>query len=1046
MSARRLLLALALLTAPASAVAQDVVRVAVGGDLAGRSGEGVDVPVTVDMAGAPGRLLGGYRLRLTWDPAVLGYSNVMNGNFAPVAYGGNLNTDSTSFGVLKVAAIQPGGSSGLITLFTVQFYVIDESATSAVDLTVDDLTQALTFDDLLPFAQITSGSFCRSLGHWGDTNDDGRSDSRDALIALSRVVGLIDTLRIDTLNLSPLVTDTIRTVLADVDGDGSVTSRDALIILSHAVGLPVTGFRIGLTAAGSCATGSATTLEILPGTIDLESYQTATIMVQARDATGRAVPTSNLVWRTSDASVAALDTYDGGDLRLRAIQGDSREVTGRSALTAPVSIEGRSPGTATLTAEMGAGISASITVNVVARRRVWRADIRYLGAATQTGTLAHPFGRIDDALEQAQPHDTVLVAAGVYPETIYQYKPVALLGDPASRPVIDALSVQYYTPGQNVLNLGSPLGKATVSHFVLRGGGMYLEGHDNEVRRVRIEMGSVSPDAAIEIYSEANGSTSGTGEPGSFGNAFIDSVDVIDMPPGRDGIIVDQSDTVIIRNTSVAGSALPNDCSAHAIEIFESGHTEISNSSANNFCQGFYVHHDSETGRMLLSRNRITNIRRIAFELHAPVIRMDHNVARDLVAQYQYQYAAYGLYIPYYAAVDSLSMLGDSIVNSAYKGVYIDTAGVVLIDSLTVSGTGQDSSFGGDGLYFQRGFIRLRFSRIHNVVNASGVRICDNSSAETRGNRVRDVTDFGIRVSSCTEGPGLDSLRMARDTVINAGFDGIDAAGQRHARIDSAFVDSVGSTALRVGGFNRATINAVRLARAAGDGIYMNSVDTFTVDNSLIQLMGGHGMDLSFGADTARVRGNQVDASTVGIRIGYMNALLDSNRVTNHLTDGLLIADDAGVRASRLRLSGNGLGVHMFASARSSYVNRSIIAGNVARQGARNDGFVTLNADTVFWGDPAGPSCDGLVGTCTGSIGDSVLTTDISFANHLTAADPAVPAPPAGLVRSRPLSAARAPGAERVVRPTASAATQTSPDSNTRRRVPKSAGRQQPQP
>ncbi len=91
---------------------------------------------------------------------------------------------------------------------------------------------------LLPLVKYVQGTFCRALGKWGDVNGDGQSNSLDALVALSVVVGI----PVDTTVMTP--------ALADVDGDGQVTSRDALIMLSYGVGLPVTGFRVLLTCRG----------------------------------------------------------------------------------------------------------------------------------------------------------------------------------------------------------------------------------------------------------------------------------------------------------------------------------------------------------------------------------------------------------------------------------------------------------------------------------------------------------------------------------------------------------------------------------------------------------------------------------------------------------------------------------------------------------------------------------------------------------------------------------------------------------------------------
>jgi len=89
----------------------------------------------------------------------------------------------------------------------------------------------------------------------GDIDRDGASNSRDALLVLSKVVELpVDTI-IDTVSTSPLVVDTLHfdSGLGDVNADGAVTSVDALIILSTAVGIPIPGQRVMLLAPAAAA-------------------------------------------------------------------------------------------------------------------------------------------------------------------------------------------------------------------------------------------------------------------------------------------------------------------------------------------------------------------------------------------------------------------------------------------------------------------------------------------------------------------------------------------------------------------------------------------------------------------------------------------------------------------------------------------------------------------------------------------------------------------------------------------------------------------------
>ena len=57
------LMAALALGAPAGLFAQATVTVRVAGDLSGRTGDAIDVPIQVDLTNAPGRRLGGYRAR-----------------------------------------------------------------------------------------------------------------------------------------------------------------------------------------------------------------------------------------------------------------------------------------------------------------------------------------------------------------------------------------------------------------------------------------------------------------------------------------------------------------------------------------------------------------------------------------------------------------------------------------------------------------------------------------------------------------------------------------------------------------------------------------------------------------------------------------------------------------------------------------------------------------------------------------------------------------------------------------------------------------------
>src|SRR5512140_3674053 len=324
-------------SAPGHPSGSGVIVARVGGNLAGRVGDTLNIPITVDMTGAPGVRLGGYRMTIRYNPAVL-----INEGGSPGTFTQPLVTEDTA-GVLRLTAIQPSGADSIITLAVGQFLVVSDTGASDITVSFDELTGvAPTFDDLLPMLTVVNGTFCHAASRWGDVDGDGQANSRAALVALSRVVGItLDTLRVDTVHVdTSTYYDTLVTLrpgLADVDGDGQVTSRDALIIMSYAVGLPVTGFRIGLAAAGACGSGFGLMLAVAPDTLELQTGQTANALVSVRDSAGNPVSLNGATWTSSNTAVAGVTSPGFG-------------------------ITARDPGVATLTVQLGASYRASMVV------------------------------------------------------------------------------------------------------------------------------------------------------------------------------------------------------------------------------------------------------------------------------------------------------------------------------------------------------------------------------------------------------------------------------------------------------------------------------------------------------------------------------------------------------------------------------------------------------------------------------------------------------------------------------------------------------------
>ncbi len=341
----------------------------------------IHVPITVDMTAAGGQMLGSYTARLTWNPNVL-YPNFYTccgqvdsttlGNFPAAAF----NTDSAySYGILKFTAVSPSGVGGLVTVAQLRFTNYDTIPTP-IQLSFSEMSAAGTFANLLPSLTVQNATFCSARGRWGDLDRDGQSNSRDALFVLSQVVGLA---------VNPLVADTS---LADVDADGRNTSRDALVILSYAVGIPIPGQRVLLPAANSCGTGSARQLAVSPSAIDLAVGQEFRLVAQATDSAGRVVSTPLPTWRSSDNTVAAVGT-DG-------------------------TVSPRGPGTATVTAEVSPGVTATATVTVIARRPNWIVDIAATGRPVQNGSATYPYEHPLQAFPWVAEGDTIRVTTGSY--------------------------------------------------------------------------------------------------------------------------------------------------------------------------------------------------------------------------------------------------------------------------------------------------------------------------------------------------------------------------------------------------------------------------------------------------------------------------------------------------------------------------------------------------------------------------------------------------------------------------------------------------------
>ena len=1026
--------------APALADA-DSVLVRVGGDVSSRQGSYVDVPVTVDLSGAPGRQLGSYRAKLSFNPAILQFQQANAGNFAAPSVNTVHASDS---GQVLLTAVMPGGASGVVTIFVARFYVVSDTAQSPISVSFDEMSatalSVTPFESLLPLLRYINGTFCRSLGRWGDVDGDGLSNSRDALIALSAVVGMApDTVVYDTVSTEPLTVDTtvtMRPSLADVDADGKVTSRDALIILSYAVGLPVSGYRVLLPAAGACATGAAITLVIAPDSIELQAGQGAKVLATAHDANARSVPTDGLTWVSSNPSVAVYDPNSG-------------QVVARGA------------GVTTLTAQLGPGVTGALKVSVLARRTTWYVAVeRARNAPTQLGTQAWPLEFIGDALSVAHDGDTVRVAGGIYEEVVSANVAVVLIGDPANPPVLDPRGAPNWSPGNYVLDLEPETGLLRVANFDIKAGRVYLDAHDFAVRNVLIEGLGGSTGRGLQLYSENFTPSTAprpsgpmrSNAPTAPGNVLIDGV-TVSGDAFSTGIEVDLADSVEIKNSSVTRTnpgtyaycgTGPNVDGGIVVQQASVSRVH-DNVVTNPACQGIGVFDDLSTsvvddiGRATISRNHVTNAPGTGIGAGARVVALDHNVVQGTgLGLGSTSGATVGIHITTIScecssngqAPDTVTSLGDTASNSGGRGFAIDTTAAATIDSLVIAGTGQDGSYNKSyGVDLENGgHFSLSHSHISNTLGDNAVNVVgDKTVISTRGNRIQGAGFNGISAwyptgsicgngcspiarSGPARGPlagpysgGPDTLVSVADTILNSSGAGIYSANGVYTLVDSAVVDTSGNEGIDLESLGRATVRNSVVRRSA-DGINAYQVDSLSVLRDTVDANAYDGVYVESTVDSATIRGTVASSNPeAGVYLYNATARIDSSVAVDNGT-GIYLDYGGAARVRWATFQANNIGMLMgsqtfYTGSSSSVVNSSFLGDTTA--GARNDGFngesgPILSADTNYWGDPNGPRCGLNVGGCNEAppsvSGDSIASLGVTFQNWLTS--PPLTSPP----------------------------------------------------
>src|SRR5690242_15126235 len=116
------------------AVGQSVVAGPTSTQFLAAVGDRVTVPVAVDMTASGGQLLGAYRMRVKWNPALLHFAGTQGGSFGTAI----VNPDSTAQGILKIAGVNASGVAGVTVLASAMLDVASLSAADTLRVTFQE--------------------------------------------------------------------------------------------------------------------------------------------------------------------------------------------------------------------------------------------------------------------------------------------------------------------------------------------------------------------------------------------------------------------------------------------------------------------------------------------------------------------------------------------------------------------------------------------------------------------------------------------------------------------------------------------------------------------------------------------------------------------------------------------------------------------------------------------------------------------------------------------------------------------------------------------
>jgi hypothetical protein len=741
----------------------------------------ITVPIVANLTGSGGASLGSITARLTWRASILAFRGFALGTAgSPVA-----SADSAA-GTLRFALANAGGLTGTPVLINAQFAAKGVAGdTTNLKLSVDEITAAGTFANLLGITSVTSSQFCVAAGKFGDLDGNGLVNSFDALLIVTSAVGL------------PIAPNT--TANGDVDGSGKVDTRDALVVLSFAVGLPTAPYPVGALNSFSCALRSPTTVAIAPGPVGMAVGDRFPLAVTTRDSVNAIVNTGAVTWSSLNPLVATVDAFG----RVLGVAAGSTQVVARVTPT----------------------VMASVTVTVSAARHVWYVNAAVAaGNAVELGSQTYPFSTTQQGVAAAAPGDTVRLAVATYAGTLLIRKPLVVIGDS------DATGFPLLRNAAGPAVAVDTAGAVRISRFRIEDSqvGVSAVGVDTlDLRAVRIAR---SRDAGIRVrksgyvtigVTSVTGAVHGidaestatlrvrqtavdliaagaAGAPGFGLRAFnVDTVVADTTSLTTAGAKVDSARTVRLRNVTVTGS--PGGLGVPVVKLSGVGSVRIAQSRFAANAYGEVLIENTPGGAATITVDTSTfdstNLR-----VHGPA---------------------------------SFAMRGGQVLGGAFAAVWVDSAGVVSLVGIEIASTiapGIASVSEGPPLPTDGGPWAVTVFKADSL-HADSLWIHDNLAGALGALNVTAVSAYGNLIEANAQHSGPFEVRLyqtKRARIAHSVFD--DRAGSATRSLDVVFGLAGGA---RVVVDTSTFWNPSYGVYAAGSGAIYN--DTLVVRGSLME-------------------------------------------------------------------------------------------------------------------------------------------------------------------------------------------------------------------